>query len=438
MLGATFNNYNLGVGALATGVVTCIAECAPDPQISLLDYAREPHLFHLNLKGRMIPIQTVNVRMKPYPAKNIVFLTLLALALRSLPVKGIRAWLISKNRVLHHIQTSDVIVSIAGGDSFSDIYGLRRLIDVSLPQALVLILGKELILLPQTLGPFKGRIGKTIARSIMRRAGMVYSRDRESLREATVMIGGDAKPGKMKFCYDVGFMVQPQRPLHLDLVGLSLEREAGSLVGLNLSGLLFMGGYKRDDTFGFRDKYIEFAYKVIDLMISRTKARVLLVPHTLGSGCESDSDVCTQFYEELKTNFRDRIGFVRGLYTTAEMKYVIGQCNFFIGSRMHACIAALSQGIPAVSVAYSRKFVGVLETLGIPELLVDPRVMTVNEMLNIIGESYDRREEIRMLLEAKLPEVKKSLLSLMPAIFNHIQQPALHSVGVLLDSSERT
>jgi len=73
------------------------------------------------------------------------------------------------------ILASKVHLSIAGGDSFSDIYGLRRFIYVALPQILVLLLGKPLVLLPQTYGPLKGRCSRMIARFIFRRAALICS-----------------------------------------------------------------------------------------------------------------------------------------------------------------------------------------------------------------------------------------------------------------------
>ena len=38
-------------------------------------------------------------------------------------------------------------------------------------------------------------------------------------------------------------------------------------------------------------------------------------------------------------------------YDQHAIKSIIGRCDFFIGSRMHACIAALSQKIPTAAVA---------------------------------------------------------------------------------------
>jgi polysaccharide pyruvyl transferase WcaK-like protein len=191
-----------------------------------------------------------------------------------------------------------------------------------------------------------------------------------------------------------------------------------------------MGGYTKDDVFGFRDRYIEFIYRVIDLMIKEKHVRVLLVPHCLGSSPESDSDVSARLYDELKGKYPGKIGLIRGRYTTAEMKYVIGRCVFFIGSRMHACIGSLSQGIPAVSVAYSRKFVGVLETLGVAELVVDPRVLSTDEMLNIIEDRYTRRREFQTHLEARMPEVRERILNLIPEICNDGVAPAVPVSGM--------
>jgi colanic acid/amylovoran biosynthesis protein len=430
ILGAAFNNENLGVGALAVGIVTTLEESLPGAEISLLDYARTPEVFNLKLSHRTIRIETVNFRMKPRPENNIVFLVVYALLMRLLPA-SLRQWICSKNRVLNHIQSSDLILSIAGGDSFSDIYGIRRLVDVCLPQMLILLLGKELVLLPQTLGPFKSAIAKISARYIMTRANTVFSRDKESLKEATAVMGAGSQPAHLKFCPDLGFMMQPQRPAQINIDGLSLTPGGAPLVGLNISGLLYIGGYKRDDAFGFQDKYVKFSYRIIESLIKDKHARVLLVPHVLGAGSESDTTACERLYEELKEKYPGRLGVVRGRYATAEMKYIIGQCDFFAGSRMHACIAALSQGIPAVAVAYSRKFVGVLSTLGAADLVVDPQVLDVDGLLTAIGDKFDQRAQIRVLLARSVPEVRSQILNLFPEICSRSKHAALDLTGTV-------
>ena len=71
--------------------------------------------------------------------------------------------------------------------------------------------------------------------------------------------------------------------------------------------------------------------------------------------------------------FTGRIHMLHGEHDQHAVKGIIGLCSFFIGSRMHACIAALSQGIPTVAVAYSKKFMGVFESAGMGHMVVDAR-----------------------------------------------------------------
>ena len=49
----------------------------------------------------------------------------------------------------------------------------------------------------------------------------------------------------------------------------------------------------------------------------------------------------------------------------SEVKWCISKLDWFVGSRMHATIAALSSGVPCAAIAYSRKFRGVFATLGV-------------------------------------------------------------------------
>ena len=68
------------------------------------------------------------------------------------------------------------------------------------------------------------------------------------------------------------------------------SRRRGPLVGVNISGLLYMGGYTRNNMFGLQADYREFVRRVIGLFIGKG-ASVVLVPHVFGSGDNSESDL---------------------------------------------------------------------------------------------------------------------------------------------------
>jgi colanic acid/amylovoran biosynthesis protein len=103
-------------------------------------------------------------------------------------------------------------------------------------------------------------------------------------------------------------------------------------------------------------------------------------------------------------------------YDQHEMKYLIGQCDFFIGSRMHACIAALSQGVPAVGLAYSRKFLGVLRSIGVENLVVDLRECGAGKISKLIDDAYLSREKIQSDLADRMPSVRQTVEKLFARV----------------------
>ena len=88
---------------------------------------------------------------------------------------------------------------------------------------------------------------------------------------------------------------------------------------------------------------------------------------------------------------------------------------------MHACIAALSQGVPAVSIAYSRKFKGVLGSIGCAEMVADPRIMDRSQILYVIEKAYREREAIKCHLGKVIPEVQEKIFASFSELAGNIQ-----------------
>jgi polysaccharide pyruvyl transferase WcaK-like protein len=176
---------------------------------------------------------------------------------------------------------------------------------------------------------------------------------------------------------------------------------------------------------------------LIEVLIVQKDADVLLLPHVFGANPESDVGICEQLLETLKGKYEGRLGLLRGNYDQSEIKYMIGRCDFLVGSRMHACIAALSQGVPAVCIAYSDKFIGVMETLDIESLVVDSRKSSVPEILQAVAHAFDQRDTLRRLLEAKMPEVRTTVLGLFKeASVLHAGSPHLRTADSLIPAGK--
>ncbi len=412
ILGATLETPNLGVSTLATGAVCCMLRAFPQAQIFFLDYARRSNTRKVEAGASWVNVPLVNMRFSRrfWLPNNIAMLFLAAIFLRLFPSDGLRRWLYGRNSCLAEIGSADLFAAASGGDSFSDIYGLTRFLYTALPQILLLLLGKRLILLPQTYGPFRRQSARLVARWIVKRAEQSWCRDRNSLAQLMNVSASHPRWGERAFGYDMGFAIEPIPPAQLSIEGLPTPcgRNPG-LIGVNVSGLLFQRGYTGKNEFGLRLDYRCLMHALIRSLLEHAETQVLLVPHVLETESQVESDVlaCEQLYNGLRDCYAGRIGILRGSYSPGEMRYLIGLCGFFLGARMHACIAAIAQRIPTVSIAYSDKFLGVMKTIGVERLVADARRMSPRQILEILDNSWVLREEIERDLEQTVPQIQR-------------------------------
>lgn len=135
ILGASYTTKNMGVWTLASGTIESILHCYPGARIHLFDYGLKPADYEVKFSGGKKAVQLINIRFskKVWLPNNIARLILTVLLSRCIPSRSLRKRSISGNYWLKNICKMDIVGSIAGGDSFSDIYGFERLMYVALP-----------------------------------------------------------------------------------------------------------------------------------------------------------------------------------------------------------------------------------------------------------------------------------------------------------------
>jgi polysaccharide pyruvyl transferase WcaK-like protein len=244
----------------------------------------------------------------------------------------------------------------------------------------------------------------------MERAGAILARDREGLAVVQRLLERSTTGRTIKFCPDVAFALEAAAPdmkaIHPPLDG----KERQNLVGLNVNGLLYNGGYTRDNMFGLALDYRRFVHEVARKLLEQTDCSILFVPHTFApeGDVESDPQACREVFNSLG-EFTGRIHMLHGEHDQNAVKGIIGLCSFFIGSRMHACIAALSQGIPTVAVAYSKKFGGVFDSAGMGHMVVDARNTGTDDAEDKILSLYAESGSIHQDLNDKVATLKNLL-----------------------------
>lgn len=287
---------------------------------------------------------------------------------------------------------ADYFLDIGQGDSFADIYGKQRFYMIDNVHSLARFFNKSYCLLPQTIGPFNNMsIRKKAVRSIVK-ASIVMARDEQSLNYVKEIAPGLKNIGHY---IDVAFFL-PYKKESFDISYIH--------VGLNVSALLWHGGYTCDNQFGLKEDYPTLVRTIISKFLSYEKVILHLVPHVVGSerGVENDYGVCYDIQQAFKSQ---RLILSPFFLDPCEAKGYISGLDFFMGARMHATIAAFSSGVPVVPMSYSRKFNGLYEDTLDYHYMVDLKQTSNEDALKTITSAFEQREQLEGIIQSRLDGV---------------------------------
>lgn len=276
----------------------------------------------------------------------------------------------------------DYMIDLCGGDGYTDNYGFIRLIAESVPVIGAKQFKVTPVFAPQTIGPFNTFYGRFIAKYILGKLDTLFVRDQASY-DCCVKLG---LKSITKQVIDVAFAL-PYTKTNFD--------HSKTNIGINISGLLYNGGYNHDNYFNLSFSYKDFIDRLVDLLSKDDSIRLHLVPHVLADFGDVDDDfaVCKQI-----ANRYDNIVLAPRFESPVDAKSYISGLDMFSGARMHSTIAATSSGVPVIPVAYSRKFNGLFSSLEYPYFIDAKADLSVDDALNLFIQYMNNADEMKNAL----------------------------------------
>ncbi len=400
LFGGPLDTGNLGVSALGIASVRGIQSVCPDARITIFDDGRG--IRHETLAAgdwtTPVEIEGCSYSRRFYRPTNQQQAYLFA-----------RLGMGRLHPFLRRLSGMDAILDISGGDSFSDLYGDWRFRAVTAPKRLALVTS-TLLLLPQTYGPFRDPARRALAASLMARAQQLWARDARSLDVAREMLGPRFDPDRHRAGVDVAFGLpaRPPRDLRARAEVEAVVDGSVPVFGLNVSGLLYHARDEGRSAFGLQTSYRDLVLEIARTLLTRHACRLLLVSH-VAPPCTPDEDdrtACLDLLQRLPAELRARAFAAPALTDPMETKWVVGRCQWFCGTRMHSCIAGLSQAVPTATLAYSDKSLGVFETVDAGDWVFDPRADSGAALVEGILATVQQRSEMQYRVRIALKRVE--------------------------------
>jgi colanic acid/amylovoran biosynthesis protein len=281
------------------------------------------------------------------------------------------------------LRAYDVILDSGAGDGFTDIYGFKRLLFMSYANITAGRLGIPVLMGPQTVGPFKTKLGRFAARRVLRNVAVLQVRDTQSADCASKILGRTPETVST----DVVFLLPSfKTPKSRDVI-------------LNVSGLLWFTEHHLPSA-----TYQAEVMKLIQELEARGRT-VSLMAHVITEDAAAIRDLTTRLSSKNE---------VLVPLTLDEARSMVGSAAIVIGARMHACLNALSSGTPAIPWAYSRKLVPLMRDIGW-EFGIDVREHSPSSAtMRLIDEldPSDLERDVRTLLSSTEARLDGAILGL--------------------------
>ena len=282
-------------------------------------------------------------------------------------------------------------VLVSGGDKYYDYDdGFKRAID-GLPKifetVLAIIVGTKLMIYAHSGGPFENRYRRKLLEWMCKNSQVITAR--EPISE-TYFASLDPK---VQLTADAAFLAPDgsEDSARAELTEHGID-PTKPLVGLTARRWHFPES--NEDMEQYRE-----GIKAVATEFREEGYQVALLPQVIGP--YTDDRVVSR---EIARGF-DEVAVLEEDYDVPLLREIIGQCDVFVGTRMHSNIFALSKSVPTVAIAYRHKTNGIMQMFGLENHVVEiDRVQT--DLPEAVDEILANKERVAEIIESELPNIQ--------------------------------
>lgn len=287
---------------------------------------------------------------KPLILRYALLLPLLALVYRLLGIPWV-AGTQEQRRLLWAYYRADLVVSCGGGNFYA-----HRSLSIGLLWGLGILgfaalLGKRIILLPQSVGPIAGRGQRWLVRTVLQRAGLILLREQHSL----ALLQQLGVHTHMTVLPDLAFALPANS-----------ARDAGAadMAAVRI-GVTVIDRAAQEPGFAGQQRYEDALVALLLRLGQQHGAQITLLVQCSGpSPHQDDRQATRRVYERLRQQ-GSRVSLHEDFADALALQAACSRQDCVLSSRMHTGILALNSLVPVLMIAYQPKAHGMMQMYGL-------------------------------------------------------------------------
>lgn len=311
--------------------------------------------------------------------------------------------LIKKNKSFESLSSSDIIIVCGGGflggkklDSLMHVF--QMYVDSKF-DAPVYVMGTSI-------EPMKSKLVKKITDNILKKMDHIFAREKITYDYLKSFIDNE----KITLIPDMAFMIEDVKKEFS--VIKDLKKNCSKVYGITVRQWNFPNF---DNPSLLMNNYIKSIKNCMQYEMEFNNCSFVFIPQVIVDYA-SDEEVALKIQESLDEKYKDRFLVLNDDLSPVEIKSLISNCDYFIGTRMHSNIFAISMCIPTIAIAYEKKTNGIMHTVGLDDYIIEMSEITTEKLLNKIRKQEENSDNIKKLLDKRIISVRMEIIDKMKKV----------------------
>lgn len=306
------------------------------------------------------------------------------------------------NEICKVLNESDMIIVCGGGflggkkfDSLMHVYQIY----------LNTQFGKPVYIMGNSIEPIKKQIIKYFTEKVLKKVDFIFVR--ETITEEYVSTFMDKN--KYTLIPDMAFMLED---VNRDFEFVDeLRKENELLIGTTVRSWNFPNLSNKIQA---KENYENSVRDMMVYMFNKYNCSFVFIPQvTVSTG--DDTLTALRIKNKLPENLKNKFIIRTDDWSPSEIKSVIKNMDYFVGTRMHSNIFATSMCVPTTAIAYEKKTNGIMETVNLSDYVVEIDTITKDDLIDKVENMIENDSQIRELLKSRIKEIRLDTLNRLKA-----------------------
>lgn len=260
----------------------------------------------------------------------------------------------SKNKYVRALKNADIIVSCPGGYLHDANFSIVTLL---FNYALCIRSGKKIVFAPQSIGPIENKLYRYLVKKLLQKSDLIFARENYSYKYCTDVL--KLPLDKVSEVMDMAFYDRKIENPRLDI------KLPEKFIAMTLIKWLYP--FSKDPVYEHR-RYLKEIAKFITQTTTEKNLEIVLLKQIEDFGDDMGDDlIFTELQSLLSSEILSKVHVINKFLNPENMKWIISQSEYFVGSRMHSNIFALSCNKPVIAISYQPKTEYIMKSLGLNE-----------------------------------------------------------------------